>query len=83
MKKQMPTGIDSDGQAHRQLDAAVFAAYGWPPDLSDADILARLLELNLEITARTRVPRTDHGREQPFKQVRKEPRRKEQKKLFE
>lgn len=35
--------------AHRKLDAAVFAAYGWPPDLSDAAILAKLLELNLVV----------------------------------
>ena len=34
--------------AHRQLDEAVFAAYGWPPDLSDEEVLARLLALNLE-----------------------------------
>ena len=33
---------------HRKLDDAVAAAYGWPTDLSDDDILARLLELNLE-----------------------------------
>ena len=33
--------------AHRQLDAAVFAAYGWPATLTDEEILARLLELNL------------------------------------
>jgi hypothetical protein len=32
--------------AHAALDAAVCAAYGWPADLSDADILARLLDLN-------------------------------------
>jgi len=25
----------------------VFAAYGWSPDLSDDDILAKVLELNL------------------------------------
>jgi len=31
---------------HRTLDAAVAAAYGWPADLSDDDVLARLLELN-------------------------------------
>jgi hypothetical protein len=30
------------------LDAAVFVAYGWPVDLDDAAILARLLALNLE-----------------------------------
>ncbi len=40
-----PTWLDN---AHRKLDAAMFAAYGWPPDLSDDDILARLLALNLE-----------------------------------
>ena len=34
--------------AHRALDAAVLAAYGWPVDLSDDEILARLLALNLE-----------------------------------
>ena len=28
--------------------AAVFGAYGWPRDLSDDEILARLLALNLE-----------------------------------
>ena len=33
--------------AHRRLDAAVFAAYGWPEDLADEEILARLLALNL------------------------------------
>ena len=39
-----PTWLDN---AHRKLDAAVFAAYGWPADLSDEEILARLLALNL------------------------------------
>jgi len=34
--------------AHRQLDEAVFAAYGWESTLSDEDILARLLALNQE-----------------------------------
>ena len=33
---------------HEKLDAAVAAAYGWPSDLSDDDILERLLALNLE-----------------------------------
>ena len=33
--------------AHRRLDAAVFAAYGWPEGLADEEILARLLALNL------------------------------------
>ena len=33
---------------HRELDAAVAAAYGWPADLPDEEVLKRLLELNLE-----------------------------------
>lgn len=32
---------------HRTLDEAVFAAYGWPADLSEDDVLGRLLALNL------------------------------------
>ena len=35
-------------QAHRKLDEAVFAAYGWPPPLTDEEILARLIDLNLQ-----------------------------------
>jgi hypothetical protein len=31
---------------HQALDEAVAAAYGWPADLPEDDILARLLELN-------------------------------------
>jgi type II restriction/modification system DNA methylase subunit YeeA len=31
---------------HRSLDEAVAAAYGWPSDLSDDEILSRLLDLN-------------------------------------
>lgn len=33
---------------HDSLDAAVAAAYGWPSDLSDNDILVRLVALNYE-----------------------------------
>jgi hypothetical protein len=33
--------------AHRALDEAVLLAYGWTPDLTDEQILDRLLELNL------------------------------------
>jgi hypothetical protein len=40
-----PTWLDS---AHRALDAAVCAAYGWPADLGDDEILKRLLALNGE-----------------------------------
>ncbi len=34
--------------AHRRLDEAVAAAYGWPADLTDDEVLKRLLALNLE-----------------------------------
>lgn len=37
--------------AHAKLDAAVIAAYGWDADLSDEEILDRLLTLNLERAA--------------------------------
>jgi hypothetical protein len=37
--------------AHRDLDAAVAAAYGWSADISEDDALARLLELNLSRAA--------------------------------
>lgn len=42
---ERPTWLDL---AHRRLDEAVFAAYGWDPTMSDEEILARLLELNLQ-----------------------------------
>ena len=32
--------------AHRELDSAVFAAYGWDPAMPDAEILEKLLALN-------------------------------------
>ncbi|MCY4631392.1 MAG: hypothetical protein OXE75_11010 [bacterium] len=32
--------------AHEALDEAVAAAYGWPADISDEDVLRELLELN-------------------------------------
>ena len=32
--------------AHRKLDEAVFAAYGWPATLTDEELLRRLLALN-------------------------------------
>ena len=40
-----PTWLDL---AHERLDEAVFAAYGWKSDLSDEEILEKLLALNLE-----------------------------------
>jgi len=36
---------------HDRIDAAVAKAYGWPRDLSDDDILHRLVALNFERTA--------------------------------
>jgi hypothetical protein len=35
------------GQAHAVLDRAVLDAYGWPRDMADEQMLARLLEINL------------------------------------
>lgn len=40
-----PTWLDL---AHRKLDETVFAAYGWESDLSEDEILTRLLALNME-----------------------------------
>jgi hypothetical protein len=37
--------------AHKKMDAAVAAAYGWPTNLGDEQILERLLALNLERAA--------------------------------
>ena len=42
---QRPTWLDL---AHRKLDAAVFAAYHLPPNLTDDQILEKLLERNLK-----------------------------------
>ena len=42
---ERPAWLDN---AHRELDAAVAAAYGWPADIIEEDALARLLELNRE-----------------------------------
>ena len=36
---------------HKKLDAGVAASYGWPADLSDEQILEKLLALNLERVA--------------------------------
>jgi hypothetical protein len=38
-------------QIHDDLDAAVFDAYGWPADLSDEQILEKLVALNAERAA--------------------------------
>jgi hypothetical protein len=45
---ERPTWLDL---AHRRLDAAVFAAYGWDPSITDDQLLEKLLTLNLERAA--------------------------------
>ena len=45
---ERPAWLD---MAHKKLDAAVSAAYGWPAGLTDDEILTRLLALNLERAA--------------------------------
>jgi len=42
---EQPTWLDL---AHKTLDEAVFAAYGWEPSMTDGQILEELLELNLK-----------------------------------
>jgi type II restriction/modification system DNA methylase subunit YeeA len=53
LKKRTLTNLYNENptwlqDAHHSLDEAVLAAYGWPKDLSDQDILTRLLQLNAE-----------------------------------
>ena len=43
------------------IDAAVFNAYGWPHDLSDEEILARLLALNMERAQNRPDVHSDHA----------------------
>ena len=56
--------------AHKKLDAAVAAAYGWPADLSDEQILEKLLALNLERAteeakaAKTKKPKTQREKQE-------------------
>lgn len=45
---QRPAWLD---MAHKKLDAAVAAAYGWPVGLSDEEVLERLFALNQERAA--------------------------------
>jgi type II restriction/modification system DNA methylase subunit YeeA len=52
LKKRTLTNLYNErpqwlADAHRDLDAAVANAYGWPTDISEEDALAKLLELNL------------------------------------
>ena len=68
LKKRTLTNLYNErpdwlAQAHQALDAAVLAAYGWPADLGDEEILARLLALNLARAATQRVaPATSEAR---------------------
>jgi hypothetical protein len=50
--------------AHKTLDEAVFAAYGWPATLTDDELLARLLELNLSRAATTSAASAEPGEEE-------------------
>jgi hypothetical protein len=52
---ERPTWLDL---AHKKLDAAVAAAYGWLADLSDEAILEKLLALNLERAAEEATAKT-------------------------
>jgi type II restriction/modification system DNA methylase subunit YeeA len=42
--------------AHRKLDEAVFAAYGWPATLTEAELLENLLALNRQRAAGNSIP---------------------------
>ncbi len=51
LKKRTLTNLYNErpawlANAHKELDAAVADAYGWPADLSDEEILKRLFDLN-------------------------------------
>ena len=51
LKKRTLTNLYNENptwlqNVHRNLDEVVFAAYDWPKDLTDQDILTRLLQLN-------------------------------------
>ncbi|WP_315747568.1 MULTISPECIES: class I SAM-dependent DNA methyltransferase [unclassified Bradyrhizobium] len=60
LKKRTLTNLYNERPAwlmnvHRELDAAVAAAYGWPADITEEEALARLFLLNQERTAASRV----------------------------
>ena len=52
---QRPAWLEN---AHRTLDQAVFAAYGWPPTLTTQQLLANLLALNHQSAAAQNAPAT-------------------------
>lgn len=56
LKKRTLTNLCNErpawlAMAHDRLDAAVAAAYGWPADLTDEQVLERLFALNQERAA--------------------------------
>jgi hypothetical protein len=51
--------------AHSELDKAVFAAYNWPTEVSDHEILTRLLELNALRPTKTRKQKKGKMAEKP------------------
>jgi hypothetical protein len=66
LKKRTLTNLYNErpqwlADAHRDLDAAVAAAYGWPADISEEDALARLLELNLSRAGAEAAPARGDG----------------------
>lgn len=50
---ERPAWLDN---AHKELDAAVAAAYGWPEDIDDDEALRRLFELNQQRAAESEEP---------------------------
>jgi type II restriction/modification system DNA methylase subunit YeeA len=54
---ERPAWLD---HAHRELDEAVAASYGWPANLADEEILERLFKLNLERAAAAAVAPEAH-----------------------
>jgi hypothetical protein len=64
LKKRTLTNLYNDRptwlqNAHDKLDKAVFAVYGWPPNLPDEDVLKNLLTLNKERAEEEKVWRLD------------------------
>jgi hypothetical protein len=67
--------------SHRDLDAAVAAAYGWPSDISDEDALAKLLKLNLSRAAASETAVREKVKRKPRSPAPEEARRQPQFKL--
>lgn len=59
--------------AHRELDEAVLAGYGWPKDLSDEEMLSRLLRLNKGRFASQSQPEVPYQRAEPERPTKKSP----------